>query len=230
MGMNAAITGESVVVREQMDRVSHSIATLHIGDEFEAGHSIRGGGENWISVKLMNGQSGYIPATTEYFRYRPAKLDQDEVSVHSSPRFNSSVEAIIRKDNLFEVIGTAMMQDGMWVRVRTDKKVVGFIDGKTRIGTMVHPGDDYKKIVLELANNDIAQGAGMICTGAGIALVIWVIAIFLVANSNYQGTNWDQILVIAAFISSRYMAIGAVPLVYGLYRMLSGFQQRTAVK
>ncbi len=131
--MKARIIDPHATVYSKPDLNSALIAQLLTGNEIEVDSVKNKGDRKWVSVKLQNGQNGYLPGETKIFSIKQVVLLQDEVNVYSAPFEISSVKSRLKKNSKF-FITEVVNQDGKnWAKIRDAAGMEGYIDGKTSI-------------------------------------------------------------------------------------------------
>jgi hypothetical protein len=136
--MKARILSEKVAVHSGSHDASPCIGELHAGDEITLGKTVSSEGRKWVGVALLDGRTGYVPASTEVLRVRTVALAQRSVGVQEAPIAGSRVKITLTKGERFAITGLLTRDGVKWLEVRSELgAVVGFAPAETRVRPIV---------------------------------------------------------------------------------------------
>jgi len=195
--MKARIIDQRAIVYSQPDAASPVVTQAHPGEEVEMGGVKKRDGNSFVSVKLANGQTGYLEGNVRIFHIKPVILEDKQAEVHAEPSASSPIKARYQRRARFMLVDNATGDGKPWVKVRDESGVEGFISGSTRIKRLA-------EISKAVGRKNMWVG-GLWCVGGAVVTV----GTYSFAASGGGGTY--------------FVAWGAV--LFGGYQFLKGLYQ-----
>jgi len=132
--MKARILESQTYIYSEPDLNSQPVTQVFGGQEVDLGAVKKKDGANWVKVKTVNGQEGYLPGTSKVFIIKLASLLQNNAKVYSSPNPASIQKMEFKKNDKFYLMEVVKQEDGKdWVKVRDMRGNEGYIEGSTKI-------------------------------------------------------------------------------------------------
>jgi hypothetical protein len=197
--MKIRIIEQPAMVYDQPDLNQPLLTTLPVGTEIEMGGVKKKSGKDWVTVKLPDGQKGYLPGETRIFHIKPVALLDNEVEVYSSPSMVSLEKRILKKNSKVFLMDVVKQPDRDWVKIREFSGRDGYIDGKVRIKNL-------PEITKSIGRRNILVGALWFFGG-----LIVTIATYSAATSGGSSNiiAWGAVL------------FGAIQLIQGIIQVIS---------
>jgi hypothetical protein len=176
-----------------------TVIEVAMGEEVEIGGEVKRNGVGFCPVRRSNGQSGYIPGDTKASYIKPVTIDQPEVAIYTAPSAQSYVRMRLgRNARIWMYPGVVGEGAQQFVRVRDNAGNEGFMDGATRIKSVV-------EITRKAAQKNVVVG-GLWCVGG------LVVTVATIAASEHGG---------GGFICIGAIVFGAIQFFKGLSQLMT---------
>ena len=207
--MNNARVIERTATLYAEPKVDTPLTELPVGAELELGAADTG--QQWLPATLPDGSKGFLTSDATVFTIKPVILLQDDAAVHSQPSPDSAEVVRLRRDDPFQVIGTAAGGGFDWFLVRDPAGHEGFIEVSTSMSIRQHAPDVVSR------SHPTEKDAALKGMGVG---AIWLIVGVAVTAGTYSAVS-DS--------GGSYLVMWG-PMGYGAWRILKGLFQYFAAE